>query len=217
MKRFFLYIVTLFICLLAGAQDTIRVQLKGRVIDEKNEPVSFCLINVQGQAAGTTANINGEYKLSFNTADSVVITYQMMGYKKRTRVLRKPQGNLTLNIVMYDGGHELSEVEVREIRRQMNQNTQVTTTELNTMPSTTGNAVEELVATQAGVTQRNELSSQYNVRGGSFDENCVYVNGVEIYRPLLMHTGEQEGLSVINPYMVEKVNFSAGGFEARYG
>ena len=120
MKRFFLYIVTLFICLLAGAQDTIRVHLKGRVIDEKNEPVSFCLINVQGQAAGTTANINGEYKLSFNTADSVVITYQMMGYKKRTRVLRKPQGNLTLNIVMYDGGHELSEVEVREIRRQMN-------------------------------------------------------------------------------------------------
>lgn len=217
MKRFFLYIVTLFICLLAGAQDTIRVHLKGRVIDEKNEPVSFCLINVQGQAAGTTANINGEYKLSFNTADSVVITYQMMGYKKRTRVLRKPQGNLTLNIVMYDGGHELSEVEVREIRKQMNQNTQVTTTELNTMPSTTGNAVEELVATQAGVTQRNELSSQYNVRGGSFDENCVYVNGVEIYRPLLMHTGEQEGLSVINPYMVEKVNFSAGGFEARYG
>ena len=93
--------------------------------------------------------------MSFNTADSVVITYQMMGYKKRTRILRKPQGNLTLNIVMYDGGHELSEVEVREIRRQMNQNTQVTTTELNTMPSTTGNAVEELVATQAGVTQRN--------------------------------------------------------------
>lgn len=217
MKRIFITIVTIFIALQAVAQDTIRVHLKGRVLDEKNEPVSFCLIKVQGQAAGTTANINGEYKLSFHSADSVVITYQMMGYRKRSKVLRKPQGNLNMNIIMYEGGHELSEVEVREIRRQMGQNTQVNTSELGTMPSSTGNAVEELVATQAGVTQRNELSSQYNVRGGSFDENCVYVNGIEIYRPLLMHTGEQEGLSVINPHMVDKVSFSAGGFEARYG
>ena len=217
MKRIFISIVTIFIALQAVAQDTIRVHLKGRDLDEKNEPVSFCLIKVQGQAAGTTANINGEYKLSFHSADSVVITYQMMGYRKRSKVLRKPQGNLNMNIIMYEGGHELSEVEVREIRRQMGQNTQVNTSELGTMPSSTGNAVEELVATQAGVTQRNELSSQYNVRGGSFDENCVYVNGIEIYRPLLMHTGEQEGLSVINPHMVDKVSFSAGGFEARYG
>jgi len=217
MKRIFITIVTIFIALQAVAQDTIRVHLKGRVLDEKNEPVSFCLIKVQGQAAGTTANINGEYKLSFHSADSVVITYQMMGYRKRSKVLRKPLGNLNMNIIMYEGGHELSEVEVREIRRQMGQNTQVNTSELGTMPSSTGNAVEELVATQAGVTQRNELSSQYNVRGGSFDENCVYVNGIEIYRPLLMHTGEQEGLSVINPHMVDKVSFSAGGFEARYG
>ena len=217
MKRIFISIVTIFIALQAVAQDTIRVHLQGRVLDEKNEPVSFCLIKVQGQAAGTTANINGEYKLSFHSADSVVITYQMMGYRKRSKVLRKPQGNLNMNIIMYEGGHELSEVEVREIRRQMGQNTQVNTSELGTMPSSTGNAVEELVATQAGVTQRNELSSQYNVRGGSFDENCVYVNGIEIYRPLLMHTGEQEGLSVINPHMVDKVSFSAGGFEARYG
>ena len=217
MKRILITIVTIFIALQAVAQDTIQVHLKGRVLDEKNEPVSFCLIKVQGQTAGTTANINGEYKLSFHSADSVVITYQMMGYRKRSKVLRKPQGNLNMNIIMYEGGHELSEVEVREIRRQMGQNTQVNTSELGTMPSSTGNAVEELVATQAGVTQRNELSSQYNVRGGSFDENCVYVNGIEIYRPLLMHTGEQEGLSVINPHMVDKVSFSAGGFEARYG
>lgn len=217
MRQFFLFIFTIFIAYQAAAQDTLRVQLKGRVLDEKNEPVSFCLIKVQGQAAGTTANINGEYQLSFNSADSVVITYQMLGYRKRTRVLRKPQGNLSLNIIMYEGGHEMSELEVRELRRQMNQNTQVNTSETGTMPSTTGNTVEELVATQAGVTQRNELSSQYNVRGGSFDENCVYVNGIEIYRPLLMHTGEQEGLSVINPYMTDNVSFSAGGFEARYG
>ena len=84
-------------------------------------------------------------------------------------------------------------------------------------PSTTGNAVEELVQQQAGVSSHNELSSQYNVRGGSFDENSVYINNVEVYRPLLIRSGQQEGLSVINSDMVEKIAFSSGGFEAKYG
>ena len=84
-------------------------------------------------------------------------------------------------------------------------------------PSTTGNAVEELIQQQAGVSSHNELSSQYNVRGGSFDENSVYINQVEVYRPLLISSGQQEGLSVINPNMVEKVGFSTGGFNAKYG
>ena len=77
--------------------------------------------------------------------------------------------------------------------------------------------MEELVQQQAGVSTHNELSGQYNVRGGSFDENSVYINGVEIYRPLLIRSGQQEGLSVINADMVEKVGFSTGGFEAKYG
>jgi hypothetical protein len=84
-------------------------------------------------------------------------------------------------------------------------------------PTTTGNAVEELIQQQAGVSTHNELSSQYNVRGGSFDENSVYINNVEVYRPLLIRSGQQEGLSVINPDMVEKIGFSTGGFEAKYG
>ncbi|MBQ2179043.1 MAG: TonB-dependent receptor plug domain-containing protein, partial [Prevotella sp.] len=84
-------------------------------------------------------------------------------------------------------------------------------------PSTTGNAVEELIQQQAGVSTHNELSSQYNVRGGSFDENSVYINQVEVYRPLLISSGQQEGLSIINPDMVEKIGFSTGGFEAKYG
>ena len=82
--------------------NSIRVSLKGRVTDEKSEPVSFCLIKVEGQAAATTANLEGKYSLSFNSADSVVITYKMMGYRPRRRVLYKPQGSLTLNIVMHD-------------------------------------------------------------------------------------------------------------------
>jgi hypothetical protein len=94
---------------------------------------------------------------------------------------------------------------------------QLNTKDLKGNPSTTGNAVEELIQQQAGVSSHNELSSQYNVRGGSFDENSVYINQVEVYRPLLISSGQQEGLSVINPNMVEKVGFSTGGFDAKYG
>ena len=216
MKRILSYIVMLTACLLAHAGDSIHVTLKGRVIDEQNEPVSFCLVRVEGQLKATTADGDGKYSLSFNSADSVVITYNMIGYRTRRRVLKKPQGALTLNVVMYSNSVDMGEIEIKELRRQMGQTQELNTDEITRMPSTTGNAVEDLVATQAGVSQHNELSSQYNVRGGSFDENCVYINGSEVYRPLLIRSGEQEGLSVINPYMVDKVRFSAGGFEAKY-
>lgn len=216
MKRYLLYTLLSALTLLAYADDSIRVNLKGRVVDENNEPVSLCLVRVEGQATATTANLDGKYSLSFNSADSVVITYSMMGYRTRRRVLRKPQGTLTLNVVMYDNTVDMGEIEIKELRRQTGQMQDLNTGEITRMPSNTGNAVEDLVATQAGVSQHNELSSQYNVRGGSFDENCVYINGSEVYRPLLIRSGEQEGLSVINPYMVNNVRFSAGGFEAKY-
>ena len=216
MKRILLYFFTLIFPFAVYASDSTKVSLKGRVIDENNEPVSMCLIKVEGQAAGTTADLDGKYSIKFDTADSVVITYRMIGYRTRRRVLQKPQGTLTLNIVMYNNSVDMGEVEIKELRRQVGQTQDLNTEELKRMPSTTGNAVEDLVATQAGVSQHNELSSQYNVRGGSFDENCVYINGGEVYRPLLIRSGEQEGLSVINPFMVDKVRFSAGGFEAKY-
>ena len=199
------------------SQDTASVHLKGRVVDENQSPVEFATVRVEGQPIGTTTDLNGQYRLSFKTADSVVILYNMIGYEKRRRVLKKPKGNLTLNIVMQSAGKDMTEVTVSDTRRQMGTTQELNTKDLKRMPSTTGNAVEELVATQAGVSTHNELSSQYNVRGGSFDENCVYINGVEVYRPLLISSGQQEGLSIINSDMVEKVNFSAGGFEAKYG
>ncbi len=195
--------------------DTASVHLKGTITDESGDEIPFVMVRVEGQGA-TMADVNGRYKLSFHTADSVVVHYQLIGFQKRRRVLRNPKGNLTLNIVM-QSGTELDEVVITDTRRQLSQTETLNTKELKRMPSTTGNAVEELVATQAGVSTHNELSSQYNVRGGSFDENFVYINGVEIYRPMLISSGQQEGLSVINSDMVEKVDFSAGGFEAKYG
>ena len=218
-KLLLLYIYMIFpLAGLAQAveADTARVHLKGRVVDEDGVPVSLCMVSAGGGSA-TTANMDGQYTLTFRTADSVVITYRMMGYEEKKRVLRKPQGRLTLNVIMRSRSKEMAEVVVSDSRRQMGSTQELSTKDLKRMPSTTGNAVEELVATQAGVSTHSELSSQYNVRGGSFDENCVYINGVEVYRPLLISSGQQEGLSVINSDMVEKVNFSAGGFEAKYG
>ena len=231
MKRFLLLLLPLFWGILnisaqgevSPAQeeeeqpDTAKVHLKGKVVDENQDPVSLCMVRIEGQPIGTTASLDGQYNLTFTTADSVVIVYSMVGYETRKRVLKKPRGNLTLNIVMHDKGQEMAEVTVAETRRQMGSMQELNKSDLKRMPSTSGNAVEELVATQAGVSTHNELSSQYNVRGGSFDENCVYINGVEIYRPMLINSGQQEGLSVINSDMVEKINFSAGGFESKYG
>ena len=102
-------------------------------------------------------------------------------------------------------------------RRQTGTIQQIETKQNRLAPDASGGSIEAVIATQAGVSSNNELSSQYNVRGGSFDENMVYVNGIEIYRPLLIRSGQQEGLSFINPDMVQSVGFSTGGYEAKYG
>ena len=161
-------------------------------------------------------SLKGEFSLQLHSADSVVIRFSMVGYKTKTRVLRKPRGKQTLQVVMYSD-NTLSEVTVIEMKRQTGQTQELKKENMQHTPSTTGNAVEELIQSQAGVSTHSELSSQYNVRGGSFDENSVYINNVELYRPFLVRSGQQEGLSVINPDMVDKIGFSTGGFEAKYG
>ena len=118
---------------------------------------------------------------------------------------------------MYADVNTLGEVEVKGEKIQTGQTQELKTKDMKMSPSVGGNAVEELIQSQAGVSTHSELSSQYNVRGGSFDENSVYINNVEVFRPFLVRSGQQEGLSVINPDMVAKIGFSTGGFEAKYG
>ena len=199
----------------AVAADT--VHLRGRVTDEEGKGLPFASVKVEGRAVGTMTTLQGEYSLNFLSDDSVVVKYSMMGFETKEKVMMRHKGRLVWNVQLRQGGTQMGEVVVSEVRRQMGTTQELNTKDIKRLPSTTGNAVEELVATQAGVSTHNELSSQYNVRGGSFDENCVYVNGMEVYRPLLISSGQQEGLSVINSDMVEKVQFSAGGFEAKYG
>ena len=173
-------------------------------------------VSCLSQGKVTMTNLKGEFSLDLQSADSVEVRFSMVGYGVRKRVFRHPKGKMTVQIVMYPM-EALQEITVTERRRQTGQTEQLDVNSLKLTPSTTGNAVEELIQQQAGVSSHNELSSQYNVRGGSFDENSVYINNVEVYRPLLISSGQQEGLSIINPDMVEKIGFSTGGFEAKYG
>ncbi len=191
--------------------------LRGRVSDEQGNAVELASVSCVRQGKATVTSLKGEFSLTLQSTDSVVVQFSMLGYKTKTRVLRRPRGTQTLQVVLYESAGDLAEVEVTGQKIQSGQMEEISTEELKSMPSTTGNAVEELIQSQAGVSTHSELSSQYNVRGGSFDENSVYINNVEIYRPFLVRSGQQEGLSVINPDMVDKIGFSTGGFEAKYG
>ena len=190
--------------------------LQGRVTDTQNNPVELATVAVVKQGKVAMTNLKGEFSMSLSSADSVVVRFSMVGYKTKTRVLRRPKGKQTLQIQLFDD-NQLSEVTVVERRRQTGTTEQLDVKNIKSTPSVTGNAVEELIQSQAGVSTHSELSSQYNVRGGSFDENSVYINDVEIYRPFLVRSGQQEGLSIINPDMVKSIGFSTGGFEAKYG
>lgn len=210
------YVITLMLLSMAMLLKAQSFTLSGKVSDDEGNAIELATVSCLEQGAVTMANLKGEFSLKLHSADSVVIKFSMVGYQTRTRVLRNPKGNQRLLVTLHSM-KALDEVVVTERRRQTTSTEQLDTKNLKNTPSTTGNAVEELVQQQAGVSTHNELSSQYNVRGGSFDENSVYINNVEVYRPLLIRSGQQEGLSIINSDMVEKIGFSSGGFEAKYG
>ena len=191
--------------------------LKGRVIDENNNPVELASVSCLSQGKATVTSLKGEYKMILRSADSVVVKFSMLGYRTKTRILRHPKGPQTLQVVLLSDSRTLGEVNVMGQKIQSGQTQELSTRQLKQMPSATGNAVEELIQSQAGVSTHSELSSQYNVRGGSFDENSVYINNIEVFRPFLIRSGQQEGLSVINPDMVDRIGFSTGGFAAKYG
>ena len=190
--------------------------LKGKVVDEEENALELVTVSCLAQGKVTMTNLKGEFSIDLQSADSVEVRFSMVGYAPRKRVFRRPKGKMTVQIVMQPM-EALKEVTITERRRQTSQTEQIDIKDVQLTPSTTGNAVEELIQQQAGVSSHNELSSQYNVRGGSFDENSLYINSVEVYRPLLISSGNQEGLSIINADMVEKIGFSTGGFEAKYG
>ena len=211
-------IIIFTICLLATLKMMAQeFTLQGRVMDDDNNPVELVTVSVLSQGKVAFTSLKGEFSMRLHSADSVAVKFSMIGYKSKTRVLRRPRGKQTLQIVLHADATMLGEVNVTGEKIQTDQTQEIKIKDIKMAPSASGNTVEGIIQQQAGVSTHSELSSQYNVRGGAFDENSVYINNVEVYRPFLVRSGQQEGLSVINPYMVDKIGFSTGGYGAKYG
>lgn len=219
MKRLFsLFFVIFLFGTLLGA-DICRaesVKLHGKVTDENNEPVEFASIRVEGTALGTMSGLDGVYSINIPAADTIRVKFSYIGYEDATRRLIDAKGDVTLNVKLTPKAEILAGVEVTDYKRRMGGVEELNKGSYKLAPDISGNGVESLISTMAGVTSSNEMSSQYSVRGGTFDENSVYINGVEVYRPQLVSSGQQEGLSIINPDMVDAIGFSTGGFPAQY-
>lgn len=193
-----------------------NVRISGHIVDSEDKPVEFATVRVAGTAIGTTSDLKGDYTLSVASRDTLDMVYSCIGFKTVQHKLINPKGELTLNVRLYPVDTDLREVEIIGYRQSSNGMQTFDTESFKLSPDVSGGSVEAMITTMPGVNSNNEMSSQYSVRGGSFDENSVYINGVEIYRPQLVRSGQQEGLSVINPNMVGNLKFSSGGFPARY-
>ena len=211
-----LFIMT--ICLIATLKMMAQeFTLQGRVTDDDNNPVELATVSVASQGKVAFTSLRGEFSMHLHSADSVAVKFSMIGYKTKVRVLRRPRGKQTLQVILHADATMLGDVNVTGEKIQSDQTQEIKVKDIRMAPSANGNGVEGIIQQQAGVSTHSELSSQYNVRGGAFDENSVYINNVEVYRPFLVRSGQQEGLSVINPYMVDKIGFSTGGYGAKYG
>lgn len=193
--------------------------LVGRVLDTEGHGVEFVNIGVVNSATpyGTVTDSRGNFELKIKTTDSVVVRVSCTGYEPQEFHLALKAGERRrLNVTLKAQYKQIGEVTVKDDRIR---NTTFEQIDIQKIENTVGpnDGVEALLKTLPDVSSNNELSSQYSVRGGSFDENLVYINDVEIYRPQLIRSGQQEGMSIINPDMVDHLLFSPGGFDATYG
>lgn len=212
MKRIVLYVVLMLMPLLAAGQGLVE----GVVTDAKSgEPLEFVNVGIPGLQTGTVTNGKGYYRLPLKGGDSVTVRFSFTGYESAQFKVRRDQ-RTELDVRLKAAATQLQAVEVNDERTRQSTFTQIEVSKLDEAVGPTG-GVEGVIKMLPDVQSNNELSSQYSVRGGSFDENLVYINGVEIFRPMLIRSGQQEGMSIINPDMVDFILFSPGGFDASYG
>ena len=216
-QRLLTVLLLLFFCMAMPMQAK-RVYIHGRVYDEGGDPVELATVNEEQTFHSAMTNLKGEYSLNVNSnSDTVNLVFRMLGHQTRRYSIVSPPDTVRLDMLLPTSNYALGDVDITAIRRRNDGMQTINAEGIRFTADANGGSVESIIATQAGVSTHNELSSQYNVRGGNFDENSVYVNGTEIFRPLLVRAGQQEGLSFINPDMVESISFSTGGFSVEYG
>lgn len=189
-------------------------KVTGMVTDARQgTPMEFVNVGIVGQPGGTTTDSYGKYSLTLNSKDSVTLRFSFTGYEP---VERRAAAGIQLDVQLRPSTHQLDEVEILDEKTRQSSFTNIGVEKLDdAVGPTTG--VEGLIKMLPDVQSNNELSSQYSVRGGSFDENLVYINGIEVFRPMLIRNAQQEGMSIINPDLVDHILFSPGGFDASYG
>ena len=203
---------------LFGQEDSKKVKIFGNVRDADDLPIELVSVHAKGVMVGAVTNANGFYSFTLNKSDSVVLMFSCLGYKPVERKLSELSQDMRINVKMSFLSIDLGGVTVVGHRANTDMMEAISAERVRLIPDASGGGIESaVVLSAAGASSVNELSSQYSVRGGSYDENIVYVNGLEVFRPLLIRSGQQEGLSFINPEMTQNVKFSTGGFEARYG
>ena len=219
MQKWHKHIALCFLILCSVFSYARNARVYGYVTDQDNVGIELANVVVLNadRPIGTSTNKNGFYELMLEQTDTVVLSFSMIGYTTVQQRVIDLKDILNINVQLLTDEQVLTEIKVRGIKHTQGTMDQIDAATTRVMPDATGGSIESLLITFAGVSQTNELSSQYNVRGGSFDENSVYVNGIEVHRPLLIRSGQQEGLSFVNPEMVENVAFSAGGYGAQYG
>jgi len=197
------------------AQEMSKVY--GRITDVKNQPLPLVNIAIQGMPGGTVSNANGNFEIKVPSNREVTLVFSFVGYSnEQVKVLVKSGEQKEVNRRMLESTTQLPDFVVEDKQLRSSSLSPIDPKLATLIPSASG-GIEALIKTFAGVTSNNELSSQYSVRGGNYDENLVYVNDVEIYKPFLVRSGQQEGLSFLNSDLVASILFSGGGFEARYG
>ncbi|MBX9807821.1 MAG: TonB-dependent receptor, partial [Flavobacteriaceae bacterium] len=184
--------------------------IKGIILDKNNQPVEN--VNVSSRGIGTKSNENGFYSLDLPANQKVVVVFSHVSLKKATvGVTLKPIEDYEFNLVMNDKDEQMGEVVITVNNKKRVQGITIIEPELIRKIPGANAGVENILKSLPGVNSNNELSTQYAVRGGNYDENLVYVNEIEVYRPFLIRSGQQEGLSFTNTDLVQNVDFSAGG------
>lgn len=191
--------------------------LSGTIQSSSKEPLQFVNLAIKGTTTGTTSNKDGRFELAVPANTSVTIIYSYIGFETDSLSLfLKENERKVVHLVLNPSSTQLESIEIKDQQIRTNTFNRLNPKVLTYIP-TINASVEDLIKTMPGVSSRNELSSQYSVRGGNYDENLVFVNDIEIYRPFLVRSGQQEGQSFLNPDLVSGISFSAGGFDAKYG
>ena len=211
------FITLLFLSLTASAQNLPTATIYGKVTDENNHPIEWANVVITDLLVGRTTNSRGAYEIQVLSDTTLVVNFSFVGYEpKQVTVRLKPGERRKLDVALKSTMTDLPDVVISDQALDVSSLTRLDAKQATQIPAI-GGGVENLIKTLPGVISNNELSSQYTVRGGNFDENLIYVNGIEIYRPFLVGSGQQEGLSFVNSRLVNNIEFSAGGFAAEYG